>query len=212
MKKVILSSIILLSTLLHAGESEDFYYDRGYENGYQKGLLKGQEEAFNDAKEILSAYKDRIKAYEIGKYLIKSKKLTAPQVFQELDSEGSMKIIVIPSKIEKELSIENIFEEFKDIPTLKINQKTKLSDNKEDLNEQNSVYLATKDNYSEILPNNVNKDSKKSTLKIKKSSKNRGLLSSANVAYVENKNNYEVIFFTKQEKRDFCSQFINFCK
>ena len=212
MKRRLLILIISLSTLLFAGESEDFYYDRGFENGYQKGLLKGQQEAFNDAKKILSAYKDRIYAYEIGKYLVESKKLTAPQVYQEVDSQGNIKIVIIPSKIQQELDIEHIFEEFKNIPTLKSYQREKLTNKKQDFNELNSVYLSNKEQYNEIIPNKVNKDSKRANLRIKKSSTNRDILNSANVAYVENKNSYEVIFFTKQEKKDFCKQFNNFCK
>lgn len=212
MKKITAITAIFLSTLLYAGESEDFYYDRGYENGYQKGLLKGQAEAFNDAKKILSAYKNRIKAYELGKYLIQSKRLTAPQVFQEIDSQGNIKIVIIPSRIKEELNIDDIFEEFGTIPTLSINQKNKISTEKTDFNELNSVYLAQKDQVTDILPNNANRNSKKATLRIKKSSTNRDILNSANVAYVENKYNYEVIFFTNQEKRDFCKQFSNFCK
>lgn len=212
MKKRILSLMILLSTLLFAGESEDFYYDRGYENGYQKGLLKGQKEAFNDAKTILSAYKNRIKAYELGKYLIQSNRLTSPQVFQEIDNQGNVKIVIIPSKIQKELNIADIFEEFGTIPTLSSYQTRKIANKKTDFNELNSVYLANKDRATDLLPNKVNKESKKATLKIKKSSSNRDVLTSANVAYVENEHNYEVIFFTKQEKRDFCRQFNNFCK
>ncbi len=211
MKKILLSSLIVSSSILFAGDSEDFYYDRGYENGYQKGLLKGQEEAFKDAKKILSAYKDRIKAYEIGKYLIHEKKLTAPQVYQQLDSDGSMKIVVVPSKIQRELNIEDIFKEFDSLPTLyhkQVNSTTKESD----LNEKNSVYLSNRDTYSEILPDKVDKNFKKSTLKVKKSSKNRNLLNNANIAYVENKYNYEVIFFTKQEKKNFCVQFTSFCR
>lgn len=212
MKRNILLILISFSTILFAGESEDFYYDRGFENGYQKGLLKGQEEAFNDAKKILSAYKDRIRAYEIGKYLIQSKRLTAPQVYQELDTKGNIKIVIIPSKIQQELNIEDIFEEFKNIPSLQSYQKANLSTKKQDFNELNSVYLSDREQYKDIIPNRVTKNSQRDILKIKKSSSNRDVLNSANVAYVENQNNYEVIFFTSQEKREFCKQFHNFCK
>jgi hypothetical protein len=211
MKKTLLTLIILLTTSLFAGESEDFYYDRGYENGYQKGLLKGQEEAFNDAKKILFAYKNRIHAYELGKYLIQSKRLTSPQVYQEIDSQGNIKIVIIPSKIKKELNIEEIFEEFKTIPTLSSYQRNTFASKKSDFNELNSVYLSKKDQISDLLPNKVDKNSTKTTLKINKSSSNQDILNSANVAYVENKNNYEIIFFTRQEKRDFCNQFSKFC-
>lgn len=209
--KIISSTVLSLvvSTSLYAGESEDFYYDRGYENGYQKGLLKGQEEAFKDAKLILKAYKDKIKAYEIGKYLVESKRLTAPQVYQELEN-GNMKIVVIPSKIEKELNIEDIFDEFGSLPTLAKNKN--VQEVEKDFNELNSVYLRENDGKYNDMFDKASRDSDKTTLRVRKTSKNRDVLNSANVAYVENKSNYEVVFFTKQEKRDFCSEFRTLCK
>lgn len=209
--KIISSTVLSLvvSTNLYAGESEDFYYDRGYENGYQKGLLKGQEEAFKDAKLILKAYKDKIKAYEIGKYLVESKRLTAPQVYQELEN-GNMKIVVIPSKIERELNIEDIFDEFGSLPTLAKNKN--VQEVEKDFNELNSVYLRENDGKYNDMFDKASRDSDKTTLRVRKTSKNRDVLNSANVAYVENKSNYEVVFFTKQEKRDFCSEFRTLCK
>ncbi len=210
--KIVFSIVISLvvSTNIYAGESEDFYYDRGYENGYQKGLLKGQQEAFKDAKLILKAYKDRVKAYEIGKYLVESKHLTAPQVYQELE-DGSMKIVVVPSKIEKEFNIDDIFDEFGSLPTLSKN-KDKEENKDKDPNELNSIYLSQKDGTYNDMFDKANRDTEKTTLTVDKSSSNRDILNSANVAYVENKDSYEVVFFTKQEKKDFCSEFKKLCK
>ena len=120
---------------------------------------------------------------------------------------------VIPSRIQKELNIDEIFEEFGSLPRLSHGIKKQLSNTgKKDFNELNSVYLANRDNISDILPNKASKNSTKSVLRISKSSSNRDILNSANVAYVENKYNYEVIFFTKQEKLEFCSEFKKFCR
>lgn len=203
---------LAVSTSLYAGESEDFYYDRGYENGYQKGLLKGQQEAFKDAKLILEAYKDRVRAYEIGKYLVESKHLTAPQVYQELE-DGNMKIVVVPSKIEKEFNIDDLFDEFGSLPTLAKNQNKEKEDSElKDPNELNSVYLREHDGQYNDMFDKANRDTEKTTLSVSKSSSNRDILNSANVAYVENKDNYEVVFFTKQEKKDFCVEFKTLCK
>ncbi|RXI43422.1 hypothetical protein CRU99_07765 [Malaciobacter mytili] len=211
MKKILITTILMSISFLFAGQSEDFYYDRGYEVGYQKGLLKGQEEAFKDAKKILDAYKDRIKAYEIGKYLIESKRLTAPQVYQERNSKNnSIKIVIIPSEIVKELSIDDIFNEFKDLPTLvTTNQEDKTQT---DFNEFNSVYLSKRDSSLKDIPDSASRDIKKTVLKVEKSSNAREILNSANVAYVENNSNYEVLFFTEQEKKEFCTQFKKLCK
>lgn len=210
MKKVI-SLLVIVTSFVFAGDSEDFYYERGLEAGFQRGLIKGQEIAFNDAKKILEAYKNRIRAYELGKYLIEKKMLTAPEVYQQVDKDGSIKFVVLPSKIVKQLDIESIFAEFKELPTLQSNMlKNKKS--KLDVDSINSVHLSSRDNNMNMLPDKSSRDGKKSALKVKKTRSNRNLLNGANVVYVEHKNSYEVVFFTHEEKRDFCSQFKVLCK
>lgn len=209
--KRIVSLLLIATSFIYAGDSEDFYYERGLEAGYQRGLIKGQEIAFNDAKKILQMYKNQIKAYELGKYLVESKRLTAPQVYQQLEKDGSIKFVILPSKIVNQLNIEEIFEEFKDMPTLASNM---LKNKKTTLNADtaNSVHLSSRDDNMNILADKANRDSKKSSLKVKKTRSNQNLLNGANVVYVEDNNYYEVVFFTNEEKKDFCSQFKVLCK
>lgn len=47
----------------------------------------------------------------------------------------------------------------------------------------------------------------KQTLNVKKTSKNLDVLKRANVVFSDEGDNYNVLFFTKQEKQDFCKQY-----
>lgn len=200
MKKIIIC--VLASIFLQANQIQDYYYNEGYENGYQQGLLKGQEIALESAKKIIERYKNRIKSYELGKYLIANKNLTAPQIYQKI-SGNKFEIVVLPSKIEKELDIEAIFNEFGSIPELE--QPSELKNN---ANVLNSITLQEKDIYNNkgILSKPSEKTST-SKLTLKKSSRTKEILQSANVSFIEAKNNFEVIFFTKEEKDEFCKSF-----
>ena len=74
-RKITILSIVSLSTLFGAS-TEDFFYQKGYENGFNKGYELGIKQAFAEAKNVLQKYKADLRAYEIGKYLISTKKLT----------------------------------------------------------------------------------------------------------------------------------------
>ncbi|EJE0943342.1 hypothetical protein M4P98_001727 [Campylobacter upsaliensis] len=191
-----------------ATSTEDFFYQRGYENGYLSGYEKGVEEAFKEAKSMLKNYANELKAYELGKYLIKNQNLTYPQVWQEIDDSGLVKLRVLPSRIEKELSIDELFAKFASIPTrnASINKNLELS-----IEEQNSVQLSYRDGNINSLPQKANTAQNKQTLSIAKSSKNLEILKKANVVFSDEGSFYNVLFFTKVEKEAFCSQF-EICK
>lgn len=148
-----------------ATSTEDFFYQRGYENGYLSGYEKGVEEAFKEAKSMLKNYANELKAYELGKYLIKNQNLTYPQVWQEIDDSGLVKLRVLPSRIEKELSIDELFAKFASIPTrnASIDKNLELS-----IKEQNSVQLSYRDGNINSLPQKANTAQNKQTLSIAK--------------------------------------------
>lgn len=205
--KIILM-LSLFSSLVFADSTEDFFYKRGYENGYASGYQKGVEEAFTEAKAMLSKYADSLRAYEIGKYLIKNQNLTYPQVWQEIGQDGLVKLRVMPSEIVKELDIETLFSKFANIPTLKENITDTLSLS---LEEQNAVLLNDRDSNINNLTQNVNEQANKQTLQINKSAKNLDILKRANVVFSDEGNFYNVLFFTDAEKQDFCKQY-EICK
>lgn len=192
----------------NATSTEDFFYQRGYENGYTQGYEKGVEEAFKEAKAMLKNYANELKAYELGKYLIKNQNLTYPQVWQEVDDSGLVKLRVLPSKIEKELSVDELFAKFASIPTREavINKDLELS-----VAEKNSVSLSYRDGNINTLPQKPNTANNKQTLSLAKSSKNLEILKKANVVFSDEGSFYNVLFFTKAEKEAFCSQF-EICK
>lgn len=204
MKKISLIVVLTISSMFATNSTEDFFYNRGYEMGYQTGFDKGVELAFKEAKKVLEKYGTQLKAYEIGKYLIKSQKLTYPQVWQEASDSGIVTLRITPSQIKKELNIDELFNKFAEIPQIKgqILNKLELT-----TAEQNSVNLSNRDNNINEMPQNPSLAINQQTLKIKKSSKNLDILKRANVVFSDEDESYNVLFFTDTEKRDFCKQF-----
>lgn len=204
MKKISLIVVLTISSMFATNSTEDFFYNRGYEMGYQTGFDKGVELAFKEAKKVLEKYGTQLKAYEIGKYLIKSQKLTYPQVWQEASDSGIVTLRITPSQIKKELNIDELFNKFAEIPQIKGQTLNKLELTTA---EQNSVNLSNRDNNINEMPQNPSLAINQQTLKIKKSSKNLDILKRANVVFSDEDESYNVLFFTDTEKRDFCKQF-----
>lgn len=204
MKKISLIVVLTISSMFATNSTEDFFYNRGYEMGYQAGFDKGVELAFKEAKKVLEKYGTQLKAYEIGKYLIKSQKLTYPQVWQEASDSGIVTLRITPSQIKKELNINELFSKFAEIPQIKGQTLNKLELTTA---EQNSVNLSNRDNNINEMPQNPSLAINQQTLKIKKSSKNLDILKRANVVFSDEDESYNVLFFTNTEKRDFCKQF-----
>lgn len=187
---------------------EDFFYNRGYEMGYSSGFDDGVRETFKEAKKILESYKDDLYAYELGKYLIRSQRLTYPQIWQEKTDDGRVVLKIMPSKIEREINIDDLFNKFSYIPNIKQNKPNKLEIS---ANHRNSISLSGRDSNINEMPQKVNTASKKHTLRIKKNSKNLEILKRANVVFSDEDTSYNVLFFTEKEERDFCRQF-EICK
>lgn len=204
MKKISLIIILAISSIFAANSTEDFFYNRGYEMGYQSGFNKGVELAFKEAKKVLEKYGTQLKAYEIGKYLTKSQKLTYPQVWQETSDDGRVTLRITPSQIKKELNIDELFSKFAEIPQIQGQLLDKLELTTA---ERNSVNLSSRDSNINEMPQNPSSAINKQTLKIKKSSKNLDILKRANVVFSDEDESYNVLFFTDTEKRDFCRQF-----
>lgn len=209
MKKIILITFVFfaLGIQAQADDTNDFFFNRGYEKGYNEGFEAGSKAAFQEAKKILNNYQNNIKAYEIGKYLIKRKKLTYPQIWQNM-TESGMKIIVLPSKIENELDISDIFTKFGDIPTYFKEINEPKDENFYDTGD--GVNIAKRDNVKELTAS-ADKHSKIITINIDKNWKNEKVLKKANAVYAIDKDKYRVMFFSSQERNNFCSQF-KICK
>ncbi|MCW1355362.1 hypothetical protein OLQ17_03370 [Campylobacter jejuni] len=205
-KKIIISiaMISVFSSQIFAANTEDFFYQRGYENGYNKGFEAGVKKAFEEAKNVLVKYKEQLTAYEVGKYLITSRYLTYPEVWQEKTEDGTFKLRVTPSKIERPLDVDELFTKFSNIPLTNGTQTPSLELTPE---EKNSVYLSNRDSNANDMPQNVDEDIKTTTLSINKTAKNLDVLKKANVVFSDEGNVYNVLFFTPQEKKDFCKSY-----
>lgn len=210
MKKIslIMASLVLSANFALGASTEDFFYQKGYDNGYSIGYEAGVKAAFDEAKEVLKRYANELRAYETGKYLIISKKLSYPQVYQKQNSDGTFSLIVTPSKIEKELDVDGLFAKFSVLASKKLEAtpNTTLS-----LDEKNSVYLNLRDANDNTLPQKADSAARTQILELEKSSKNFEILKRANVVFSDEGSNYNVLFFTRKEREDFCNQF-KICK
>lgn len=196
--------MLFLATSLFAVSTEDFFYQRGYENGYNKGFEVGVQKAFEESKKVLERYRDELAMFEIGKYLIRSKYLTFPQVWQETDTSGSIKLRVSPSRLERPLDVDALFTKFSQIP-LKSGVETpslELS-----LEEKNSIYLSARDSNANDMAQSVDESIKTKTLNIEKTAGNLNVLKKANVVFSDEGSSYKVLFFTQQEKNQFCNAY-----
>jgi len=205
MRKTVLLLLTLSSFTFAASESEEFFYQRGFEAGFNKGFQQGAEKGLNQGKEVIRQYKDQIAAYEIGKYLIKSQKLTYPQVWQQRVG-NEMKLVVLPSEIAEQFDIDALFTRFAVIPTLPENVLGEIGDfNK------NSVYLANRDNAIDGIPSVAGREQNIISVNVAKNWKNESILKKSNVVYSEGNDVYKIIFFSQSEKNDFCKSF-GICK
>lgn len=196
--------MLFLATSLFAVSTEDFFYQRGYENGYNKGFEVGVQKAFEESKKVLERYRDELAMFEIGKYLIRSKYLTFPQVWQETDTSGSIRLRVSPSRLERPLDVDALFTKFSQIP-LKSGVETpslELS-----LEEKNSIYLSARDSNANDMAQSVDESIKTKTLNIEKTAGNLNVLKKANVVFSDEGSSYKVLFFTQQEKNQFCNAY-----
>ncbi|WP_086247750.1 hypothetical protein [Campylobacter vicugnae] len=210
MKKLAMVAIALSGLVgsINAETMEDFFYKRGYEVGFDEGYKAGVVKAFEEAKQILVRYDNELKAFELGKYLIKAQNLTYPRVYQEKNENNEFKFVITQSEIQKEINVEELFSKFGSLPQIEPNLK---QNNELSLDEKNSVYLSFRDNNTNDLPQNVSSDSNIKTLNIDKTSKNLEILKKANVVFSDENDRYNVLFFTEEEKKDFCKQF-NICQ
>lgn len=201
-KYLVLLGFVFLSSIFAANEAEDFFYKRGYEAGYNQGYEAGVAKAMEEAKNILVKYKDTIKSYEIGKYLIKTKRITYPQVWQERDSKGSVRITVLPSEIKEELDIDAIFDLYGSFPLKDLDKNFEINDTS-----RNSVYLSYRDNAANSMPSAADREKDINIITLDKTWKNEDILKKANLVYSDDGKSYKVIFFTNKEKQDFCKSF-----
>lgn len=202
--KSLLIGIIAVPYFMSAATTEDFFYNRGYEAGHNAGFEVGVKMAFEEAKNALRKYEQELQAYEIGKYLIRSSNLTYPQVFQETTEDGTIRLRVTNSKIERMLNVDELFNKFATIPVKpsKDNNPLELS-----ITQKNSVVLSNRDSNTNALPQKVSERTNTQTLSLVKNSKNLEILKKANVVFSDEGGAYNVLFFTETEKNSFCKEY-----
>lgn len=204
MKKVFFIVLVILNVSYGNNEAEEFFYQRGVEAGYKQGYEQGVKDAFEESKKILAKYKNEIRAFELGKYLVQGGYLTYPKVWQRIDEFGNVKLEIQSSKIEKQLNIAEIYKKFNTLPT---NPNPEII-RENPLEVRNSVYTSTRDSVIS-LPARADSNQEILTISIPKTGENEKILKQANLVYSidgENKR-IKVMFFNRTEKNNFCNQF-----
>jgi len=107
---IFMITLFLGSSSLYAQkpDADTFFYNKGFSDGKAEGMRLGYAKA---KKEIMKKLKSRlrtIKAMEAGKYLSKKHKITAPQIYQVRNSDGSLSVQVKGCRLEGELTTEEI--------------------------------------------------------------------------------------------------------
>ena len=212
MKKITLSLLCLSSLLLadntnfnskNLNSLANFYYKQGYQTGYKEGYEKGYQEALNYAKQKLQEYALKIKAYEAGKYLIKTKKITYPQIFYLRNPDNSIKIIIKNSQIKNEIGADDILY----LPKLNLKEYKNI-DNTVNANYQVSNAVSLKD----IQTNPEVPKLSKNTLKtyyiyMPNTESYKNILNEAGLVYSEEGNRLKIIFMNKKEAQNFIKDF-----
>ena len=186
-------------------ELADFYYKEGYQNGYKNGYEKGYAKALNYAKEKLKEYALKIKAYEAGKYLIKEKKITYPEIFYLKNPDNSIKIIIKNSEIEKEIGADDILY----IPQL---NKKNLENINDTVNHPSTTVVSNAVSLQDIQSNpEVPKLSSKTLntyyIYMPNTQSYKALLNKAGLVYTEDGDKLKIIFKNKNNAQSFINDF-----
>jgi len=206
MKKTIL--LCLFAGLsLYAKENlnglANFYYKQGYQAGYKEGYEKGYQDALNYAKEKLKEYALKIKSYEAGKYLIKEKKITYPQIFYLKMPDNSIKIVIRNSQIENEISADDILY----IPKLNLKDFENINDTvKKSTTVSNAISL------KDIQTNPEVPKLSKNTLNLyylymPNTESYKAILNKAGLVYTEYGNKLKIVFQSKKDADNFIKDF-----
>jgi hypothetical protein len=89
-------------------DADQFFYDKGFADGKKEGLRMGYAKAKKEMMKKLKRRVSSIKAMEAGKYLSRKHKITAPEIYQIRNPDGTLSIKVKGCRLEKELTLEEI--------------------------------------------------------------------------------------------------------
>ena len=212
MKKILagvaLTAVTLMAAASDSGEShgisdsmQRFYYEQGYKKAKDLYEVKGYMKALRDFERLLAGQKDKWRAYEAGKYLIKEGKITYPQVYRVRQGDA-YKVVIECSEVEGEFSERELFI----LPLLDKIRAESLEDDTDQSIPEVSGFVDDGFSVVEKDPSIVSKPySVKNKISVDIPYKNEGLksmLDSHNVEYAPNENGYR-IFFTNERERDF---------
>ena len=179
---------------------ENFFYQtgykKGYKMGYKRGYIEGYKQAVKDFKTILKAYKDDIRALELGKYLTKKGYITYPRLWRVVKGDGTIEYKITGCRIEKTRNLEDIIRNPFVVPL--VSQK-RIKEVKEASNRLVSIPNTP-------LPQ---KGYTARVYIIPLSSDKITLLNNLGIPYEvdSEKNEVKAIFFSKEEAINFCKRY-----
>jgi len=185
-------------------ELANFYYKQGYQSGYKDGYEKGYAQALNYAKQKIKEYALKIKAYEAGKYLIKEKRITYPEIFYLKNPDNSIKIVIKNSKIEKEIGADDILY----IPQLNGNDLHNINDtvNHQSKTVSNAVSLQDIQSNPEV-PKLSSQALNTYYIYMPNTQSYKAILNQAGLVYTEDGDKLKIIFKDKNNAQSFIHDF-----
>jgi len=212
MKKTFKSTMILVAGLVvfanaNNTDSSDYYYEKGYKQGKSVGYKKGFEAGKKYFLKQLKRRMAKLKAMEAGKYLVKEYKITAPEVFQKKQRDGSIKVVINGCKLEKELTPEEIMM-LPSVPNgYKISSNSTYTPSTNKPAVSNSVYLPGVD-YNEDIPHTTEEQNDVTYLILPNTQYYKKLLDTAGKPYaISNDDKIKVIFENQRDKNLFINHY-----
>jgi len=224
MRKKIFFTVLLIATLAFSQENntpnmkelETFFYNKGYNDAKNKFYEKGYRDGLMFAEAKIKEYRAKIKALEQGKYLLKNKKITYPEVYQFTDKNGNIKVVVGGCKIEKPLTPQEIVT----LPIIDkkvcqtvygdiyssihyVDDETMKDKTAKTPNVTNSIFLPN-DNKSSIVPNKPSDEKEIVYVFFPNTNFYKRLLDKSNILYTVYEDKIKALFNSKVEQRRFC--------
>ena len=203
----------LLASQDNVKELEKFFYNKGYQDAKNSFYEKGYKDALRFAEDKLKEYRAKINALEQGKYLLKNKKITYPEVYQLTDKNGNIKVVVGGCKIEKPLTSSEILalplidkkiynEVYSNHPSSIHAVNNDASYQKSSPDVSNAVFLPENDNIS--LPQKPSEAKKVTFGFFPNTTFYKKILDKSNVIYTIYEDKIKALFPSKEAQRKFC--------
>lgn len=189
------------SELSGLSEMQRFYYQLGKTDSKKEYFTDGYRQAMRDFADILKKYKERIHAYEAGKYLVSEGKITYPKVYRIKDESGSYRIQIDAPTVEKSLTEKDLF-----LIPLSSSMAAAESQMITEIESASDGFAIPERDDTTTGRDSAPEVIRKQTV-VRLPYRNEGIkgaIDSYNIPYAVTKDGYDLMFSTTEEKIDFC--------